>query len=279
MKNLAVLFFALVFSAPLFAQVKFNLKYEPETRVYTFSILPETTWPAPKNTVGSAQIVLRVDANVEFTPSITSLTPGVVLADNAYVERPAAAPGYTFVCISLASGPTNKIALAEGVEVPVFSFTNAGGGCAGVVELLDNSDPVVNDIMAEGYNVTQSFGVLGARGNAFSGLVNSVTDCVATSTGVNSPSPKFIEGVQVMPVPASDEVTVRWNLMTETNEHLDMIVRDNLGREVYRQTVVNAKGEHVQKIIVKNWKSGTYRISFQYSNGHMSQVWNLVVLH
>ncbi len=278
MKNLLVLLLALSMTGMVSGQVKFNLNYQPETGVYTVSVVPETTWPAPRNKVGAAQIVLRVAANVDFTPSITSLVAEAVWADNAYVEHPASAPDYTFVCITLASGPTDNIVLAEGQELPLFSFTNAGGGCPGLVELVPNDDPMVLAVREEGFNVTQHLAVLGARGNAFSGVLNGAADCVLTS-GTSVPNVKFVEDVQVTPVPAVEEVTLRWTLLDNYTEHLDLVVCDNLGREVFREKVSPAKGENTMKIQVKNWKSGVYRIGFQFSGGRRAQAWNLVVIH
>lgn len=278
MKNLTVLLFALFLSGSLFGQVKFNLSYEPNGGVYTLSIIPETSWQTPRNIVGAAQVVLRVAADAEFTPNITSLIPELVWADNAYIEHPDAAPAYTFVCIALASGPTDKIAMSEGQEVPLFSFTNAGASCAGLVELIPNDDPVVQAVLAEGFNVTQHLAVLGARGNAFSGIVNGSADCTATS-GNTELYPKIVDDVQVSPVPAVEEVVIRWGMQADFSEHLDLVITDNGGREVFRQKVSAVKGENTMKIIVKNWKSGIYRISFQFSNGHRTKAWNMVVMH
>lgn len=268
----------LLTSGFLFGQVKFNLGYQPETGQYTVSMLPELSWPAPKNQVGSAQIVLRVASDAEFTPGITSLIPDAVWADNAYVEQTAAAPGYTFVCIALVSGRTDKIAFVEGEEVPLFSFVNAGGGCAGVVELLPNDDPMVAAVVAEGFNITQHIGVLGARGNACTGVINGTTDCGATS-GSQEAKAVLIETVQVSPVPASEQVLIRWYMPVEDDERVEMVMVDQLGREVFREKVASVRGEHALLIPVKNWQSGIYRLSFQFSGGRRTKSWNVVVLH
>ena len=277
MKNLFFLLGALLVSSPLFSQVKFNLGYQPETGVYTVSILPEISWAAPKNTVGSAQIVLRASADLAFTPNIISLIPGTTWIDNAYVEKPAAAPAFTFVCIALASGPTDKITLAEGHEIPLFSFTNAGGGCAGLVELVENDDPVVQAVKTGGFNVTQNFSVLGARGNAFTGIANGSVEC-AVSGSKDLPD-KFIESVQISPVPSSEDVMIRWHLLADYNEHLDLVITNSIGQEVFREKVTGSKGEGALKVIVKDWKSGIYRVNFQFSRGRRTQAWNLMVMH
>ncbi len=262
----------------MFGQVKFNLAYQPETGQYTVSMLPEISWTAPKNQVGSAQIVLRVASDVDFIPGITSLIPEAVWADNAYVEETVAAPGYTFVCIALVSGRTDQILFTEGVEVPLFSFVNAGGACAGKVELLPNDDPMVTAVVAEGFNITQHIGVLGARGNACIGVINGIADCGVVS-GNQEASAALIEAVHVSPVPASEQVLIRWYMPQEGDERVEMVIVDQLGREVYRERVASIKGEHALLIPVKNWQSGIYRLSFQFSGGRRTQPWNVVVLH
>ena len=124
MKNIVMLMGALMISSILSAQVKFNLTYQEATQVYTLSIIPEASWEYPKNMINSAQIVLRVDATADFVPGITSLVPGLVWADNAYIEQSPSAPDYTFVCIALVNGPTAAIQLVEGQEVPLFFFSS-----------------------------------------------------------------------------------------------------------------------------------------------------------
>lgn len=278
MRTLLSLLTALFLSGSICGQVKFNLTYQPETGRYTVSILPEVSWPAPKNQVGSAQVVLRVASDIDFIPGITSLVPDAVWADNAYVEQTAAAPGYTFVCIALVSGRTDKITFNEGEEVPLFSFVNAGGDCAGAVELLPNDDPMVVAVVAEGFNITQHIGVLGARGNAYSGIINGTTDCGATS-GNHEAGAVLIETVQVSPVPASEQVLIRWHMPVDNDDRVEMVMVDQLGREEYREAVGSIKGEHALLIPVKNWQSGIYRLYFQFGSGRRTQSWNVVVLH
>jgi len=278
MKNISLLLLTLWLSGPLFGQVKFNLHYEPNTAVYTVSIIPEFSCSAPKNIVGSAQIVLRVAANVEFVPGITSLVEGAVWADNAYIEQPGVAPGYRFVCIALASGPNKNIPVAEGQAVPLFSFINVGGGCAGLVELLPNDDVTVQAVRSVGYNVTQHLSMLATRGEAYSGVENGSADC-AVSTGSQEVWTKIVGSVQISPVPASESVNIRWMNLADYAEHLDLVITNNTGQVIYREKINGLKGEHTQRIGVKYWKSGAYRVQFQFSGGRRTRGWNLLVTH
>lgn len=278
MKNILVLLGAMLLSTALSAQVKFNLSYEESTHVYTVSVVPEVTWEAPKNMLNSAQIVLRVDANVEFTPGITSLVSGLTWADNAYVERPAGAPDHTFVCISLVNGPTSQISLQEGETVPLFSFVNSGGGCAGLVTLLNNDDPMVQSVRSAGFNVTQHFALLGARGNAYAGAINAEVDC-SSVTGTEEQSGKIVDGVKIAPVPADKTVSIQWTMQKQLQSVQEMVICDAQGREVFREKVEQGMGVHTRQISVEHWQAGLYRVRFVFANAQQTQSWNLMVVH
>ena len=278
MKSIIIGICLLALSVPLSAQVNYDLNYEPGTKVYTLSLLPESTWSAPQNLVGSAQIVLRVAADKDFTPGITSLIDGLVWADNAYLENPAGADGYTFVCISLVNGPTSKIKLVSGEPTPLFSFVNSGGGCAGEISLLSNDDPMVQAVRAGGFNVTQHLAVLGARGNAFRGLGKASVDCSALTDAPEAPG-KIIDEVKLSPVPADKTVTLQWSLLSDEASNQEIVICDALGREVFREKAGTGKGRHTRDLQVENWPAGLYRLRFALDHGHQTQSWNVMVVH
>lgn len=278
MRNICMAFSALLLSSVASAQVKFNLSYLEATKTYTVSVVPEVSWQSPKNIVASAQIVLRIDADKELIPGITSLTPGLTWADNAYVEQPNGAPGHSFVCISLVNGPTSQIALAADEEVPLFSFINTGNGCAGKVTMLANDDPMVQAVRSAGLNITQHFAALGARGNAFTGFVNNEVDCSAVS-GLNDPGDKLIDEVKIAPVPADKAVSIQWTNLSEQQIQLQMIISDAGGREIFREKISGGNGQHTMQINVENWQAGLYRVRFASDKNRQSQSWNLMVIH
>lgn len=278
MKNIVMLMGALLVTSVLSAQVKFNLSYQEATQVYTLSILPEATWAYPKNMVSSAQIVLRVDAASDFVPGITSLVPGLVWADNAYIEQPAGAPDYTFVCIALINGPTAAIQLVEGQEVPLFSFVNAGQGCAGSITMLANDDPMVQAVRADHFNITQHLAVLGNRGNAFNGFEHSRVECAVLS-GLDEASATIIDEVKISPTPADKTVTIQWTLRTEQPGLRQMVICDARGREVLREKISDGQGQHTLHLNVADWSAGLYRVRFMLDNERHTQSWNLMIIH
>jgi hypothetical protein len=273
------IFTCMLLANSAFAQVKLNLRYHEDTKVYTVSMLPEVTWAAPQNMLASAQVVLAVPAGSDFTPAITSMVDGLVWADNAYIENPAGALGKTFVCIALVNGPTSKIELANGKEVPLFSFVNAGGNCAGLVELLPNDDARVQAVRGSGLNVTQYLAVLGARGNAFAGVDGEGVDCSSASTGIGQLTEKLVDNVLISPVPADESLTIQWTLLSDRNVYKQIVICDAQGREVLREKISDGLGAHTLHLNVGNWAAGLYRVRFAFGSGHQTQAWNLMVVH
>lgn len=260
------------------AQVKYSLSYDANTKVYTVSLVSDVTWHAPQCMVGSAQVVLRVASNQDFTPAITSLVDGLVWADNAYIDNPTGGNGYTFICVAIVNGPTSKIGFASGETFPLFSFVNAAGGCPGEVALLRNEDPMVQAIRAGGYNVTQHMAVLAAHGNAFKGTENVTVDC-AVVTGTSEASVDLVGDVKIMPVPSDKLVTVQWNLLASRNTQLEAVICDAQGREVWREKTGNDKGPHSMQVAVETWPAGLYRVRFVSGDGHQTRSWNMMVVH
>ncbi|MBL7781853.1 MAG: T9SS type A sorting domain-containing protein [Saprospiraceae bacterium] len=278
MKNIIAVPLFLLISQMTYAQVKFNLGYAETTHTYTLSIVPQTTWESPKNMVNSAQIVLRIDAGSEFTPAITSLVEGLTWADNAYVEHPDGDPEHTFVCISLVNGPTSLIKMIAGEEVPLFSFVNVAGGCAGAVTLLANDAPAVLAVRSAGYNVTQHFAVLGARKNAFTGFENATVECAAV-TGADELAGKLVDEVKVSPVPADKTATIQWNLLSDMQGAGLIRIFDAQGREVFQEKNSGGTGWHTLQLNVQNWQPGLYRIQFEFDQGQRTKSWNMMVIH
>lgn len=278
MKNIIVILSFFYWAVAAHGQVKFNLSYQPDTKVYTVSLISQKNWNAPMNKTGSAQVILRVPADAAFVPAITSRVEGLVWADNAYIENLQQAPGYTFVAIAMVNGPTDKISFSEGEETPLFDFVNAAGDCPGLVELTANDDPLIRSVVAEGFNVTQHIAVLGARGNAYAGIAAGAVDCGLVS-GVPDNTGSGIENIKVAPLPADEQVTVTWNRDSDVTRDVEMAIHNISGQLIWLQSIPPAKGEFTQNIMVKDWKPGLYHLVFQSADGRRSVPHNLLIVH
>lgn len=279
MKIIVTGIFLVFFTISLSGQVEFNLRYTPETKTFTVSILPQRSWPAPANKVGAAQVILRVPSDNSFTPAITSMVDGVIWADNSYVENPEHAPGFTFISIAMVSGPTDNIPLVEGQELPLFSFVNAAGACPEVIELTANDDPQVQAVISDGFNVTQHLAVLGLRGNAYAGIGSGKIECATQTTSTDESQVLQLGQVRIAPTPADEQVNISWNRFNEANDRTDLVIFNRLGQEIYRETISPAVGEHSTALRVKNWPAGLYSLFFQNTSGLRTPASNLVIMH
>lgn len=257
LKYLALTGFAMVcLIQTIGSQVRLNLSLMPDRQTYLVSMLPDQSWQAPMNAVGSAQIVIQTDAAKPFLAGqIKSLVPGVSWLDNAYVESPGAAPQYRFICFALNEPGTRNIAFQAGVETPLFSFVNLEPGCAGPVNLIDNNDPLIQQVVSKNHlNVTQNITVLGARGNAFSGIAVNNADCSELQTKTEE---FIVSNLKIYPVPATDILQMHWELAPEQN--IDkLLVTDMIGRQLVLETIKPLAGAHQYNLDVATFPTGLY---------------------
>jgi Secretion system C-terminal sorting domain len=260
------------------AQVNFQLELMPDRKTYMVSMVSTESYSYPQNITGTAQVTVRMPTNTRFTAGrITSLQPDVKWLDNARIERPAADPTHDYVSFSLTTMATKNIPYVRGVETPLFTFVNIQNDCVGKVELVDNNSTVVKNITAAGFNIKNHISVLAKKGEAFSGIRNSVADCSATTTNTEDKSGVNVQNVY--PMPATDLLTIEWmddNAATATKTVL--IVTNTLGQEVHSQkigplswnipTSSGIKGNlNKLELNVSTWANGLYAFHFVTDKG------------
>ena len=254
------------------AQVSFQLSLMPDRKTYLVSMTPTQTWAYPKNITGTAQVTVRIPANVRFTAGrITSLQQGVKWLDNARVERPAADRSHDYVSFSLTSMATKAIPYQANVETPLFTFTNIQNDCVGKVELVDNADATTQNVVAEGFNVKNHISVLAMHGEAFAAVPQGsrVADCSTTTNAQDLNNGLYVQ--TVYPTPATDLVTIEWtDSQVSKAQNTVLIVTDVLGQEIINQKIdpLSIKGS-VNKIEldVRPWASGVYLFHFVNDKG------------
>jgi hypothetical protein len=261
------------------AQVSFQLSLMADHKTYMVSMTPAETWAYPKNITGTAQVTVRIPANVRFTAgNITSLQAGVKWLDNARIETPASDPTHDYVSFSLTTMATKNIPYQQGVETPLFTFTNLQNDCVGKVELIDNNEAVVAKVTAEGFNVKNHLSTLATKGGeAFTGIQGSrVADC-STSTAAQDLN-KDLSILNAYPVPATDLLTIEWTNGAVDAQNTTLIATDILGQEVLNQkigplswnipTSSGIKGNLGKvDINVVEWASGLYLFHFVNDKG------------
>jgi hypothetical protein len=253
------------------AQVSFQLSLMADKKTYLVSITPAETWAYPKNITGTAQVTVRIPANVRFTAgNITSLQAGVKWLDNARIETPASDPTHDYVSFSLTTMATKNIPYQQGVETPLFTFTNLQNDCVGKVELIDNNEAVVSKITAEGFNVKNHLSTLATKGGeAVTGIQGTrVADCAASTAAQDLN--KDLSILNAYPVPATDLLTIEWTSRAADAPNTRLIATNVLGEEVFTQKIdpLSIKG-NLNKIDINvvEWASGLYLFHFVNDKG------------
>jgi Secretion system C-terminal sorting domain len=278
LKYAVMLFFVAGLSQSALAQVKLSLSMMADEQTYLVSLVSEETWKAPHNAVGSIQVVLKYAAKKSFLAGkITSLVPGVSWTDNAYVESPSSDPAHNFVCFVLNENGTKQIPFRKGEEIPLFTFTNLTKDCVGKLELLDNQDALVQHIVNQDHlNVTQNITVLGARGNAYAGVLNRQVDCTKKAISVKNPS-SLINHLRAFPVPTSDQLQVNWE-NASANGAQTLIIANVLGEiiNIRKDLTPEIKGQQSLSLDVSTYPSGLYTGTLVNTKGE-SQSFRFIV--
>lgn len=264
-----------VLSVSVQAQVKFGLSLLPDQETYLISLKAEKSWVAPANITGGVQVVLKVPANVPFVAGkIQSLVPGLSWSDNALVVQPSAAPDYNFVCFVLNEPGTKRIAYQEGVELPLFTFKNLEPGKTAKLELTLNDDPLVQKVVqVDHINITQNITVLGANGNAFTGVFGQ-----NASTTTALPQVEILEKLKVYPIPARDFVWVNWESQAPKAELPNRLQVFSATGSLIRTFSLNQQvGQQQLRVDVSTWPSGLYVFKAQNQAGQM-QAFKCLVL-
>ena len=281
LKCLVLLLFVAGLSNHTFAQVKFNLSLLGDQKTYLVSMISESNWNTPANTVASIQVVLKYSSERSFLAgNIVSLVNGVSWNDNAYVESPGSAQDYNFVCFTLNEKGTKQIPFPRGQEVPLFTFVNLSQECVGKIELIDNNTDFVKRVVnRDRLNITQNITVLGARGNAYTGILNGTVDCaeaVITSTDQVQP---LVNHLRVYPVPAHAMLNVAWENAVQRGPD-KLLISNPLGEnvEMHRELLPNASGEQSLQVNVASYPSGLYTGTLINARGER-QHFRFIVTH
>ncbi len=178
MKPQLTIAFLLCVGLSLFGQtgVEYKVKILPDNNTYQVLLRSTSDDPLGTNMVlAGAQVTLRVPTGGFQIGTITNEN-GTWSASPPYIA-PSENPAYDYFFLTL-DAPTTDITIQENLEVPLFSFVNAGS-CVGAMELYDNdTDPIQ---FPNSLNVifTNTMTVVGfGNSNAYLGNYNAISaDC------------------------------------------------------------------------------------------------------
>ncbi len=135
--------FLLVFSLiGLHAQNVANFQLDKlGDNLFQMSIIPDTTFTSPGNTVSAMQMIVKVQTGGFVVNNLNNLVGGVVFANSSRNDAPIENPSFDYLSFSLQSGATNAIPFVAGQAVPLFTFQNGGVCSTDSLYLIQPVDP------------------------------------------------------------------------------------------------------------------------------------------
>ena len=237
------------------AQVKFKLSYKIDTDQYTVSVMPEATYTSPQNITGTGQVTIKVPTN-QFDPvDIENHMLGMYWEANSRNDSPTEAPDWDYISFGLNIQGVAFPDYEEGVELPLFSFTNAFG-CTGEIYIVDNQNDPFFPPNSENANIGNTLTILGAGGDAYDGIIgNGKADCAASPTATEEEI--ALSSYRIFPNPAVDvaNIEIEWEGQAE-EAYLQVV--DATGKKVMVEQVDLVRGENTKQLIVSPLAAGNY---------------------
>ncbi len=244
------------FSFTLSAQVKFNMHYDFETERYVVSVLPVATYSYPNNITGTGQVTIKVPTNKFFPVDIISYMEGMEWDADSRNNAPAESPDFDYISFGLSVQGLAYPEYQAGVMLPLFSFRNAYG-CLSDIFLVDNATDSFMPPNSMNANIGNTLTILGAGGDAFTGIEGSFTCSCDESASANVEEKPGLGDYRLFPNPAIDFVNVEINWTSEpTTAHLHLI--DAGGKKVWVRELSLTTGTNVEKLLLNNLPAGNY---------------------
>lgn len=248
--------------APLSAQVQFILDLDPDTRVYTVSMLPEVTWAPPYNKTATAQITMKAPADLFELAEFKSLTPDVEWSMNARVNGPQEAPNTDYLSFTLVTGGLEPLTYEAGVPTKLFCFKNATD-CTGEVSLINNDTDPFLPPNSRSINVGNSIAVHGARGEAYTGNVSDKAfECDYGLESINATPavPASIEDfVNIYPNPTKSVMNIDFSWDKSIGKK-QILIYDSIGSLVQFSKEEITLGENNISMDISKLTNGIYNV-------------------
>lgn len=262
MKNIKIIhliFAILLFANIALAQVQFKLSYDQNSEKYYVSMISATTWESPYNLTSTAQITIKAPSQALNIASLSNLESGVAWEANSRVNAPNEAPNKDYISFSMISLGTSNLAYTKGEEVYLFSF-DTGEGCLDGLQLVDNETDVFMPPNSHQANIGNQITTFGARGEAFSGIINDVSlDCTTVGTTNKNLA---IKDVNVHPNPAADFINLEFE-WEKTSESAQIFIKNVEGKILQTKDVDLNAGNNQIKLVLNDLPSGIYNLEME----------------
>ncbi|HFA48336.1 MAG TPA: hypothetical protein ENJ95_04875, partial [Bacteroidetes bacterium] len=171
--------------------VELKVKILPDNQTYQVLLRATADDPTGNNMItAGAQITLRVPTGGFQTGTVTNLAG--TWSNSPPLIAPAENPGFDYFFFTL-DALTTAVTIQQGLEVPLFNFTNAGS-CTGAMELYDNDTDPIQFPNSLNVNLANTITVVGfGLGNSYLGNYNAISaDCGHTYECEDQPG-EFID--------------------------------------------------------------------------------------
>jgi hypothetical protein len=261
MKNIKTTL-ALLFVASLAqAQVELQIRRFPETATYLVSAMPSETYPAPLNTISTAQVTIKVPTGGFEIEEIQSLYGNAHWILNGRYNAPKESPDFDYLSFGLENLGSTAYVFQKNTETILFAL-RARGKCTGDISLVDNAHDVFLPPNSMQANVGNEMTILGAGGDAYVGnrSSNTTADCFESVANYVQP-----HEILIYPNPILNDTPVHlaFQLDEKTAIFGEILLFDAASREVFRKTEAIKPGLNDLEIPFKIFPAGVYRIELR----------------
>ena len=149
------------------AQVQYKIQYNTSSQRYEVFMKPLANYSGAQAYTGSAQVTLVVPTG-NFTPTGLQSQFGAWNLDNAVARHPIENPNFDYISFYMPATVTGTN-YVNGVEMPLFTFTNSGS-CIGGINLINNAtDPFfpspITGTNSKNINVGNQISIFGYQNN------------------------------------------------------------------------------------------------------------------
>ncbi|MFK7948107.1 MAG: T9SS type A sorting domain-containing protein [Saprospiraceae bacterium] len=248
------------------AQVYYGIDLQEDGKTYVVSLKSDVSLPTPLNMTSTAQITIKYPTSDSVQmENLTSLLPAVAWNKTVRIQQPLEATDYDYITFGLSSLGTTGITYEEDVELPLFSFENVGGVCAGLVEIIDNQNDAFLYPNSEKLSIKNQISVLGMGGSTYAGLYKGSIDCQTVSTDNIEIEIDENSKIELFPNPASSWLNVTYDVEVDANAYI--IIYDETGRTIKTERLQNTQGEQTITMDVEDLIERTYFLQIKGKKG------------
>ncbi len=256
------------------AQVKYKITRKDDLKTYVVSMIPEQTLTGAKNTIGTAQVTLRVKSDKAFVMNnLKSSNEDAEWTNGAAVKSPDGAGEYDYLSFNLKKMGTNALKFTDGKEVELFTFQNAGENVEASVELIDNQNDEFIAKHGNEFNMRNHISVLGyGHRNAYNGNATTLMNPEDLA--------KKIRIQNIFPNPAVEATTVVVeNLLDlKSGDMFITVIDSRSSREIIRKKVAMGAGQSSVELSLEDFTEGSYLVHIEKDGVRIGTAQKLMVV-